>query len=87
MNLAQGFEAGVTAKILEISHYGKEEGGGACEAGERGGGWARMALVSELPICNVYSFAREWAGRTCWYPDLHSHLRLNLCLLRPRSIV
>lgn len=81
MNLAQGFEAGVTAKFLEIWYYGKERGG-ACEAG-RG---ARMALVSELPICNVYSFAREWAGRTCWYPDLHSHLRLNLCL-RPRSIV
>ena len=78
MNPAQGFRGGRYREILpEISYYGKEGGGE---------GRARMALVSELPICNVYSFAREWAGRTCWYPDLHSHLRLNLCL-RPRSIV
>lgn len=63
------------AKILEISYYGEEPG--------MGGEWLSWA---NFPFVTCILLRREWAGRTCWYPDLHSHLRLNLCL-RPRSIV
>lgn len=55
----------------------------AAEGGEKAaGGGPKVALVNELPIYDVYSFACSRAGCTCWYPDLHSHLRLNLCLRR-----